>query len=162
MIATLSLIIGKEREANALVDNIRGRKTAIEEAAARITNRPRVYYMISFGDAGDFTAGRGTFISSLIASAGGINTADSIAGWQFTVEALFHEEPDIILCGSGAGGMGGGSLEALRRTPPYNRLRAVREGRVYIVDNNLLDRIGPRNIEGLETLARIFQGDIFP
>jgi iron complex transport system substrate-binding protein len=113
--------------------------------------------MISYGEAGDYTAGRGTFISSLIESAGGLNAGDDIEGWQYSVEALFRDEPDIILCGSLSGGG-----RQLAQTPPYNRLRAVREGRVYEIDNNLLDRIGPRNIEGMEMLAKIFHRDLFP
>ncbi|MCL1818293.1 MAG: ABC transporter substrate-binding protein, partial [Spirochaetaceae bacterium] len=112
--------------------------------------------------AGDYTAGRGTFIASIIESAGAINAGDDIEGWRYSVEALFREEPDMILCGHGTGGAGNGTPAELRRTPPYNRLRAVREGRVYVVDNDLLDRIGPRNISGLEMLAKLFHREFFP
>ena len=155
MIVTLARIVGRDREAETLVTGMRARMAAVTEAVGRALGRPRVYYMISFGEAGDYTAGRGTFISSLIASAGGINTGDSITGWRYTVEALFHEEPDIILCGRGF-------LAKLKGTPPYNRLRAVREGRVYEIDNDLIDRIGPRNIEGMEMMAKIFHRELFP
>jgi iron complex transport system substrate-binding protein len=157
MIMSLSRVVGKTGEARGLVDALRARKAAVEEAVRGASLRPRVYYMISFGEAGDFTAGRDTFIASLIKSAGGLNAGDDIEGWRYTVEALFREEPDIILCASGSG-----AASRLARTPPYSRLRAVREGRVCEIDNNLVDRIGPRNIDGLEMLAKIFHRDIFP
>jgi iron complex transport system substrate-binding protein len=162
MIMTLASLVNRTEEAENIISDMRRRKAAVEAAVEKAAEKPRVYYLISFGDAGDFTAGKGTFISSLIKSAGGINAGDDIEGWRYTVEALFRNEPDIILCGTLSGGVGSGSLEKLSRTPPYNRLAAVKAGRVYEIDNNLLDRIGPRNIEGLEMLAKIFHGDIFP
>jgi iron complex transport system substrate-binding protein len=157
MIMSLSRVVGKTEEARGLVAGLRERKAVVEKAVRGASERPRVYYMISFGEAGDFTAGRDTFISSLIKSAGGVNAGDDIEGWRYTVEALFRGEPDIILCASGSG-----AAARLARTPPYSRLRAVREGRVYEIDNNLIDRSGPRNIAGLEMLAGIFHRDLFP
>jgi iron complex transport system substrate-binding protein len=157
MIMSLARLVNKTGEGEKIVDDMRARKARVERAVENAAPKPRVYYMISYGEAGDFTAGRGTFISSLIKSAGGLNAGDDIEGWRYTVEGLFREEPDIILCGAlSSGGRG------LAGTSPYNRLRAVREGRVYEIDNNLLDRIGPRNIEGLEMLAGIFHRDLFP
>ncbi|MCL1817579.1 MAG: ABC transporter substrate-binding protein [Spirochaetaceae bacterium] len=162
MIMDVALITGKTAEAQAIVEDMRSRKAAVEEAVSKAEKKPRVYYLISFGEAGDYTAGRGTFIASIIESAGAINAGDDIEGWRYSVEALFRDEPDIILCGRGTGGAGSGTPEELRRAPPYNRLRAVREGRVYVVDNDLLDRIGPRNISGLEMLAKLFHAELFP
>ncbi|MDR1932978.1 MAG: ABC transporter substrate-binding protein [Spirochaetales bacterium] len=159
MIMTLGRIVDKTGVAENIVRGMRQRKKAVEEAVQNAAEKPRVYYMISYGDAGDYTAGRDTFISALIKSAGGLNAGDDIEGWRYSVEALFRDEPDIILCGALSGG-----AQALAKTPPYNRLKAVREGRVCEIDSNLLDRIGPRNIEGLEMLAKILHSglDISP
>jgi iron complex transport system substrate-binding protein len=157
MIMSLAKLVNKTGEGEKIVGDMRARKARIERVVQNAAVRPRVYYMISYGEAGDFTAGRGTFISALIKSAGGLNAGDDIEGWRYTVEGLFRDEPDIILCGALSGG-----ARRLADTVPYNRLRAVREGRVYEIDSNLLDRIGPRNIEGLEMLAGIFHGDLFP
>jgi iron complex transport system substrate-binding protein len=157
MVMTLGRITGRTGVAENIVRGMRERKKTVEDAVRGAAHKPRVYYVISFGDAGDYTAGRGTFISALIKSAGGLNAGDDIEGWRYSVEALFREEPDIILCGAL-----GGDARRLAETPPYNRLRAVREGRVYGIDNNLLDRIGPRNIDGLEMLAKVFHPDLFP
>jgi iron complex transport system substrate-binding protein len=157
MITSLGRITGTDGRAEDIVRGMRERKRAVEEAVRDAAHKPRVYYMISYGEAGDYTAGRDTFISALIKSAGGLNAGDDIEGWRYSVEALFRDEPEIILCGALSGG--GRRLAA---TPPYSRLRAVREGRVHEIDNDLLDRIGPRTIDGLEMMARIFHGDLFP
>jgi iron complex transport system substrate-binding protein len=156
MITHLGKLTGKTAEAEKIIASMRQRKTAIEETVKKAPSRPRVYYMISYGEAGDYTAGRGTFISSLIASAGAINAGDDIEGWRYSTEALFHNQPDIILLGKGA------SPAQLAKTPPYSSLTAVREGRLHEIDNDLIDRIGPRNIEGLEMLAKIFHPGLFP
>jgi iron complex transport system substrate-binding protein len=156
MITTLARIVGKSETAENIVADMRAKKAAIEAEAAKAVNKPRVYYVIDFGDAGDYTAGKGTFISTLIHSAGGINAGDDIEGWRYSVEALFRDEPDIILCGVGSSSTISNVKQRFIVTTPYNRLRAVREGRVYEIDNNILDRIGPRNIDGLEALAIIF------
>ena len=46
-------------------------------------------------------------------------------------------------------------------TEGYKELTAVKEGRVYEIDNNLLDRQGYRNSEGLLKLAEIFHPEAF-
>ena len=40
-------------------------------------------------------------------------------------------------------------------------LTAVKEGKVYEIDNNLIDRQGYRNAEGVMTLAKIFHPEAF-
>jgi iron complex transport system substrate-binding protein len=157
MITALGRITGKDSQAADICAAMRQKIHSVESAVQKAAKKPRVYYMISCGDAGDYTAGRGTFISALINSAGGVNAGDDIEGWRYSVEALFHNEPDIILCSSQSGGS-----EKLKTPPPYNRLRALAAGRVYEIASDLIDRIGPRNIEGLEMLAKIFYPELFP
>jgi iron complex transport system substrate-binding protein len=156
MIRDLGRILGKERDAEKIIENMRRRMDAVTEKVRMATYKPKVYYMLSYGDEGDYTAGEKTHISYLIRAAGGINIGDSIEGWRISIEALFQDEPDIILCSKA-----GGALSRLPRTAPYNRLKAVRNGRVYEIDTDLIDRIGPRNIEGLEIMAKILQPDLF-
>lgn len=43
----------------------------------------------------------------------------------------------------------------------YKELTAVKEGKVYEIDNNLIDRQGYRNAEGVMTLAKIFHPEAF-
>ena len=50
-------------------------------------SRPRVYYVVGFGEAGDFTAGGDTFIGTIIEMAGGDNVAKDLQGWQYSLKA---------------------------------------------------------------------------
>jgi iron complex transport system substrate-binding protein len=50
---------------------------------------------------------------------------------------------------------------ARERWDRLGNLAAVRAGRVYAVDGNVLHRYGPRIVDGLELLARVFHPEAF-
>jgi iron complex transport system substrate-binding protein len=53
-------------------------------------------------------------------------------------------------------------LTTLTTRPDWAKLRAVRQGRVYLVDGNqYFNRPGPRLVESLEILAEIFHPEVF-
>ncbi|MFQ3620286.1 MAG: ABC transporter substrate-binding protein [Spirochaetales bacterium] len=139
------------RKARELAEQVEALRTLTEP----LSPKPTVYYMISFGDEGDYTAGKDTHISQLIRWAGGINIADDIVGWQYSREALLLKNPNIILVGKGRR-----AVEQLKALSPYRNLKAVKEGRVYEINNDLLDRMGPRNLEGLRELVRLFHPEL--
>ena len=107
-----------------------------------------VYYVISYGEYGDYTAGGDTFIGKLIELAGGDNIAKDVEGWGYSVETLLEKDPEIILVPNYA-------YDDFIVTEPYTELTAVKEGRVYGVDNDKLDRQGPRNGEALLELVEL-------
>jgi iron complex transport system substrate-binding protein len=43
----------------------------------------------------------------------------------------------------------------------YSGLKAVKDGRVYVIDDNLLVRPGPRLVDGLEQLAQMIHPEVF-
>ncbi len=68
---------------------------AKEEADKVIANMKHV---VGFGESGDYTAGRGTFIGEMIKMAGGKNAADDVKGWKYSLERLVEKDPDILIC----------------------------------------------------------------
>jgi iron complex transport system substrate-binding protein len=138
------LIAGMKRKVRAITGRVRGRP------------RPRVYYVMTFGKTGDYTAGGDTFLGKMLAMAGGANVAGESKGWQYSLEKLVEQDPDYIVCAKSYA-----SLEALRHASGYRELTAVKAGKVLEIDNNLLDRQGPRLVEGLETLARFLHPEAF-
>ena len=119
-------------------------------------SRPRVYYVVGFGEAGDFTAGGDTFIGTIIEMAGGDNVAKDLQGWQYSLEKLIEQDPDIIICSKYYDAKAG-----IEQAQGYKDLRAVKEGRLLEIDNNLLDRQGPRLADGLEELAKLIHPELF-
>lgn len=98
-------------------------------------------------------AGGDTYVDDVIRAAGGRNAFGDVSGWpEISAEALIARDPDVIIVPAG----GGSSLrpEWLRSAPGWRALRAVREGRVIVVDADLFERPGTRVVEAAGTLAR--------
>ncbi|KAF5030882.1 hypothetical protein DSECCO2_633510 [anaerobic digester metagenome] len=51
--------------------------------------------------------------------------------------------------------------EEFKTTEPYKNLTAVKENRVMEVDDNLVNREGPRLAQGVEAIARILHPELF-
>jgi iron complex transport system substrate-binding protein len=117
------------------------------------------YYMIAFGEQGNWSAGRGSFIHELMELAGGYNIARDIPSpWGiFDLEMLLQKDPEVIFMGKTAG-----NLDSLSRLPLYKDLRAVKQGRVMVVDDDLVSRPGPRIVEGLALMAKTLHPERFP
>lgn len=153
MIETLGQVLNRSEQAADCVETM---KTEIDGVAEKVKDAapPTVYYAVDFGENGDFTAGGDTFAGTMIALAGGDNIAKDVSGWSITLEQIIEKDPSIILIG-----------EAMKDDfishPNYSGLTAVKEGRVYGIDNNLLDRQGYRNAEGVRALAEIFHPEAF-
>jgi len=113
------------------------------------------YYIMGYGEYGDFTAGAGTFISDMIKLAGGINVADDTTDWSYSVEKLVKHNPDVLICSMWA------PVEGLKTTAGYMDLTAVKEDKVYVIDDNLMQRMGPRITKGLYEIAKALHPDIF-
>ena len=148
MIETLGTILNRVAEANTLVQNM---KDTFDEVTTAIKGheQPTVYYMVGHGEGGDYTAGGDTFVHGLITLAGGDNIAKDVSGWTYSLERLLEADPDIIIVRKG-------EAANFMSSENYASLTAVKEGHVYEIDANLLDRQGYRNAEGVKELAKIF------
>lgn len=152
MIDILGTALNKKAEAVTVVEDM---KKTIDEVVASVKGleTPTVYYVVGWGEYGDFTAGENTFIGNMITLAGGDNIAKEVVDWKYNLESLVEADPDIIVVGNG-------EKETFCTTQGYTELTAVVEGRVYEIDRNLFDRQGYRNAEGLKVLANIFHPEI--
>jgi iron complex transport system substrate-binding protein len=117
----------------------------------------RVFYIIDATDLNNpWTAGPGSFADSLITLAGGQNIAAQAQGaWvQFSLEAVVASDPEIIILPAKHGTVFT-SPEVLKGHPAWREVTAVKQDRIYIIDGDLVDRPGPRIVQGLEKIAEI-------
>lgn len=142
---------GVPESAGGLVADLRSRITEVHSKVAGLP-RPRVLLVLSSEPL--ITAGGGTFINDLIAEAGGESiSADQKADYpQFSLETALARKPEVIFLQAG----GPGLPKQLADSP------AVRTGRVYQLDDNILLRPGPRIVDGLEQVARKLHPEAFP
>ncbi len=155
MIASFGQVMNANEEASAAIVEM---KSKIESIQSRIhasqQAAPSVYYVVSFGEYGDFTCGGDTYIHQIITLAGGRNIAEDVVGWSFSVDQLIEKDPDIIIVPLWA-------KEDFVKTAPYDQLSAVKNGKVYTIDTDMLDRQGVRNADAIEKLASIFYPEEF-
>jgi iron complex transport system substrate-binding protein len=73
------------------------------------------------------------------------------AYYQFSPEQLIAADPDIILLPNTAYK----SIKEFTGDARFAGLRAVKEGHVYMINDVVVTRPGPRIVEGLQTLVDI-------
>lgn len=155
IISTAGMIFNVNDRAAKLVNDM---KTKVENTISVVKNasKPSVYYVVGFGEWGDYTAGGDTFIGNLITMAGGENIAGDVSGWSYSLEKIVEKNPRIMICS-----IFGDTKESLKQANGYKDLSAILENRLYEVDNNMIDRQGPRLADGLEALAKVIHPDLF-
>ena len=143
-------IVGEQDAAKTVVDSI---NSAVETAKQ---NAPKeeitVYYAMSYRDMGNWTSGPGSFINTMIELAGGVPvTKDAADSWlEYPMEELVNRDPDIILLSSDMG-----SAEDISNVQGYADLSAVKNGKVYQMEANILSRPGPRIAEAIAIISDI-------
>lgn len=153
MLETLGTALNKNEQAKESIDNM---KKTIDEVTSAVNGleEPTVYYVVGYGESGDFSAPENSFVGGLIKLAGGKDIVPSSDSWTFSLEALLEADPEIIV-------LRNGEKEQFMAAEGYKELTAVKEGRVYEIDNSLIDRQGYRNAEGVLKLAEIFHPQAF-
>ncbi len=121
-----------------------------QENAQDSTTKKKVYYVVGFGDAGDFTAPKNTHINEIIELAGCENVGKNLSTWNISREVLFEANPDIILIRKE-------DKDAFCNQHPYTLLPAVKENRVYPIESGWIDIVSPRNIKAVDMIRKIKQ-----
>lgn len=146
-------LLNAQVQGRALLDDIQKRRAAVKSSVSAMNKNPSCYYALGFGDGGDWTSGGNTFISELLGLAGASNIAEDQEGWSYSKELLVANQPQVILLNKGM------KAEFLR-LPVYKDLDASLAGQVYEIDEDILVRQGPRQIDALEEIHRIM--DLIP
>jgi iron complex transport system substrate-binding protein len=157
-IHTLGQMFEKVSAANAVTQLMRQRMTEIRRKVEPLPAR-RVLYVLNSQPL--ITVGPGSFIHQMIGVAGGMNIAAqaSDAYPRLSMETVLKEDPEVLIFPSG-------EVEAVPRSEQqqwrrWNSLSAVKHQRFHEVSSSLLNRPGPRVVDGLEQLARAIHPEVF-
>ncbi len=148
MMEVIGRITQCEEKGNAEAEKWREKIADRKANAPAPENRKCVYYVVGFGDGGDFTAPKDTHIQEIIELAGARNAGDSLTGWNISREYLFKVNPDIILVRNE-------DKEAFQSRYPYTLLDAVKKGRVYGIESGWIDVVSLRNMDAVDYIAGI-------
>ncbi len=162
-IETVGSLTGHSSEAASLITGLKTRVDAVTSKVANVTTRPIVYYELDATDpSAPYTSGPGTFVDLIIRDAGGENFGANLKGdyVQISIEELLTRQPDFILLGDSL--YGGVTPDMVKARAGWDALNAVKAGKVFTFDDNLVSRPGPRLVDGLETIAKLLHPDLFP
>lgn len=146
--------------ARDLVDDMTSRVEDVEMAVADL-ERPRTFYEVSVFEGTIYTAGDGSFLASLIETAGGEAITGDALSTSIAIEDLVAADPELILLGD-ASYDPTITAESVAARPGWETMTAVADGRVVpVAEDIVITRPGPRIVDGLEALARAIHPDAF-
>jgi len=122
--------------------------------------RPLVFLQINIKPI--MTVNKNTFHHDVIRLAGGENMTEDepLTYPRISMEEIIRRDPDIIIISSMDRG---GRFEAARKEwMKWPVIQAVKNGRVHLVESDLLDRPSPRIVKGLEIMAGLIHGGFKP
>jgi iron complex transport system substrate-binding protein len=157
-IGHLGQVLGRDKEAIGIIQGMKQSSQRVIELAKDLS-RPKVFLQI--GEAPIVTVGNGSFADDLITLAGGVNIAGKEKEMypRWGMEEILKRSPEVILISSM--NPRGDYQRVLQEWSRWKMIPAVQNGRVHLIDSDLIDRPSPRIIEGLEEMARILHPERF-
>lgn len=141
-----------ERPAAAFEQRI----AAVQE---RVAGATPLKVLVLVSDETPYTFGRSSYVSEAVQAAGGASVTDAFAepAAVASEEWVIGAAPDAVVVLASSYDPAG----LLRHHPVWRDLPAVREGRVFSIDADLMSRPGPRLVDGIEQLAQRLHPDRF-
>lgn len=138
-------------------------ETSIDDIVAKVENipeedRPSVWFEI---DPTLWTGGQGTFMNEMVELLNAENVVGDQEGWfEFSEEEVIALDPDVIIASYG-GTHTVDPIEEVNSRSSWEDITAIKEDQVYAVEEDIVQRPGPRLVEGLEEFARAIYPEIF-
>jgi len=150
-IRQLSVVLGVPDRGFEVALSMHRAIARVVDAAAKLSRKPSIY--VEIWNSPLMSAGKGTFVSDLVAVAGGTNIGDETNNpWPtLSEEFVIGHNPDIIIVASG---MGAGDVSG---RSAFSTVKAVKLGQVYDVVGDYIFRPSPRIIQGLDLIADYVQ-----
>jgi iron complex transport system substrate-binding protein len=150
MILGLGERTGHVEQARALTLDVDTRIARVERAVA---GRAKPKALLVFGLEPIVVAGPRSFADEMLARAGAANAVSAGSGYPtLGLETVLALDPDVVLDASMEESRGAPRI--VKDAPGWGRLRAVKEGRVATLADEVVLRPGPRVPEGLARIAR--------
>lgn len=153
-IRLIAAVVGAAESGEAVIATMRTACEDVRDRAAVLPDKPSVYCE----EWGKPLIHSQLWVKELVEIAGGVFLGEP--GATTTPEAVVASDPDIILaawCGAGDRV----PLEKLAARPGWEQTRAVREGRVYCIADDLLNTPAPTLMDGLRAIATVLHADAF-
>ena len=156
-ITLVGQVTGRSMAAQRLTQQLSGRINAITSKTARLlaAERPRVMYVIWYDPV--WTMGGKTYIDDLITKAGGANifSTDFEESRIVSPESIVNKNPQVVIV-TGMATSADSIAGNLKQQSWMQSTDAIKNNRIYkLSDANLIERPGPRIVDGLEEVAAL-------
>ncbi|MDY6832686.1 MAG: ABC transporter substrate-binding protein [Thermodesulfobacteriota bacterium] len=161
----LGLLSGHRGQAEEMIERFSRTVETIRMRTAVIANKKRVYFEAIHEHMRTFSPSAMPIFA--LETAGGINVAKDAAPRRGTNIADFGKErilsraDEIDVYLAQVGPMNRPSIAQIKSEPGFGLIRAVREDRVYLIDEELVSRPSLRLIEGICQIGRTLYPEIF-
>ena len=141
---TFGKLFGTDTKADRLAGELKQRAAAVDEQV-KTGPRPKVFVQISNEPL--FTIGKDAFVTALVERAGGesVSSEVSTAFPKLSKETASAMSPEVIILSDSEDNRE--PNEVFRSSP------AVKNGRVYRINADIISRPGPRLVDALEQIA---------
>ena len=155
-IGTVGKAVGNTEKAQVVEERLQSELNQIQSKVNGLPE-PTLFYEVGYDPL--FTVGPGSFINDAIKIAGGKNVAaDAQQAYpQYPVEKLLQDDPEYYLAGKSSGA----TVESIESRQPYSSLRAVQQNKVFVINDDLVNRPGPRIVEGVREIAETIHPEAF-
>jgi iron complex transport system substrate-binding protein len=155
-IKVLGQITGNDAKASTLASSLAARIDTVKMALLSLPASPEisVYHEL---DSTYYSASDDTFVGDLYRTLKATNIAGNgaTAYPQLTQEAIIAANPQVIILADEAFGT---SIDSVKARPGWNAIDAVKNGKIFAINADIISRPGPRLVDALEQLAK----DIYP
>ncbi len=154
-IRMLASLVNRQPAGDRLAETMRQRIASARERAARATSRPRIYCE----EWSNPLQNSQRWVEELVEAAGG-EFVPKPAARKVAAEEVIAADPEIIVlawCGTNDRAR----PDVVLKRPGWDNLSAVKQHRIHVVRDELLNTPGPNLLDGLEALAGIIHPEIF-
>ncbi|MDD5648452.1 MAG: cobalamin-binding protein [Dehalococcoidia bacterium] len=155
-------LCGADRDATTLTAELQKRVDAVTTITNGLMSDLRPRTLLVIWNDPLMVAGKSTLIDDIIRLAGGTNVASDINGFaSMNLESIISADPQIIIVPTSMDEKGDPLWEFVTTDPRMVNISAVKNGRVYKIEGDLIYRHSPRCITALEQIASFLHPDLF-
>ena len=161
-ITLVGRISGHVEEARELVEDMQARIERVTNLTGGLSpqDRLRVFHLVWHDPLR--TVGGDKLLNELIELAGGKNMFDDLTEYPTVdLESVLERDPQVIVANAGHGSAGDSPFHWASNEARLKGTAALKQGRVYEIDADFVNRAGPRIVQGLEKMLQLIHPELY-
>lgn len=161
-IALTGRLCGADAAAATLTADLQKRVDAVTTITSGLASDQRPRTLLVIWNDPLMVAGKSTLIDDIMRMAGGTNIASQINGFaSMNLESIISADPQVIIVPTSMDEKGDPLWDFITTDPRMSNTSAVKNGRVYKIEGDLIYRHSPRCITALEQTASFLHPNLF-